>query len=89
MNEYRNNITKIDVDAVDPVKVGGNVYSQNIVGYVNRSTNLSIFLSNASADQGKQLITFPGLAVPEAFRRRMSEWFHEQAVLPLGGKENP
>jgi Sigma-70, region 4 len=68
---------------------GANVYSVNVVGYMNGSAALSAFTPDADPDQRKQATNLGGIAVPETIRRRVSEWFQEQAALRLGRKEKP
>ncbi|MCX6927823.1 MAG: sigma-70 family RNA polymerase sigma factor [Verrucomicrobia bacterium] len=65
------------------------VYSVNVVGYGNGSAPLSAFLPDADPDQRKQAADLGGIVTPEPIRRRVSEWFQEQAVLRLGRKEKP
>jgi len=76
-------------DFGQPRPGAGNVYSVNVVGYRNESAALSAFMPDADPDQRKQATDLGGIPAPETVRRRVSEWFQEQAVLRLGRKEKP
>jgi RNA polymerase sigma factor (sigma-70 family) len=68
---------------------GAQVYSVNVVGYMNGSAALSAFLPDADPEQRKKATDLGGILAPETIRRSGSEWFQEQAVLRLGRKEKP
>ena len=76
-------------DFGQPRPGAGNVYSVNVVGYRNGNAALSAFMPDADPDQRKQATDLGGIPAPETVRRRVSEWFQEQAVLRLGRKEKP
>ena len=76
-------------EAPTPTPPPGGVYSVNMVGSRKGSAPLSAFLPDADPDQRKQAADFGGIFTPEPIRRRVSEWFQEQAVLRLGRKEKP
>ena len=68
---------------------GGGSYSVNTVGYMNGSAALSEFMPDAAPGQGKQAINRGGIQLSEAIRRRVSEWFQQQATLRLARQEKP
>ena len=76
-------------EAPTPTPPPGGVYGVNMVGSRKGSAPLSAFLPDADPDQRKQAADFGGIFTPEPIRRRVSEWFQEQAVLRLGRKEKP
>ena len=67
----------------------GNVYSLNVVGYMNSSAALSAFLPDSNPDQRKRATSLGGVPAPEVLRQRAAAWFQEQAVARQAGRENP
>lgn len=68
----------------------GNVYSLNVVGYVNANAALSAFLPDADPEQRKKATNFGGVVhLPPAVKQRTVEWLQQQSTTRLGGKEKP
>jgi hypothetical protein len=72
-----------------PPAPASGMQSVNVVGLVNGSAPLSAFLPDADPDQRKRATEFGEIPASDTIRRRVSEWFQEQAVLRLGRKEKP
>ena len=65
------------------------VYSVNVVGYMNGTAALSAFLPDGDPNQTKAGRKFGRSSAPEPLRQRVSAWFQEQAAARLGRKEKP
>jgi len=72
-----------------PKPKDGHIYSENVVGYVNRNAALSAFLPDDDSKQSKDSAILTGLPAPEPVRQRVLAWFQEQATARLDKKENP
>src|ERR1043166_77796 len=84
---YTGNAFNAPTASPNPPK--GNVYSLNVVGYVNNSAPLSSFVAEGDANLTTNLARRVGSGAPEALGNSATAWFQQQARVRLNAKEKP